>query len=115
MRTLSQIKLKPEERRAINAFSRRLKKALGKQLVSVLLFGSKARGDSRRDSDIDVFVLIRRQSLSSLSKVAAVTSDVWWDYNVLLSTVTYDLEEQARNTKMGSFMFEEVRTQGVEI
>jgi predicted nucleotidyltransferase len=115
MKTLSQIKLKPEERRAINAFSRRLKKALGKQLVSVLLFGSKARGESRRDSDIDVFVLIRRQTVSSLSKVAEVASDVWWDYDVEISPVTYDLFEEERNLEIGSPFFDSVYREGLPI
>lgn len=115
MRCNSQIKLNPKERKAINAFSRRLRKALGKQLLSVKLFGSKARGDSGRDSDIDVFVLIRRQSISSLSKVAKVTSDVWWDYDVLLSPVLYDLDEREKNVQMGSFFFRAVEKEGVEI
>lgn len=115
MSALSEIKLKPNERKAINAFSRRLKKALGKQLVSVKLFGSKARGDSGRDSDIDLFVLIRNQTVSTLSKVAKVTSDVWWDYDVLLSPVMYDLEEQEKNIQMGSFFFRAVENEGVEI
>jgi predicted nucleotidyltransferase len=115
MRALSEIKLKPNERKAINAFSRRLKKALGKQLVSVLLFGSKARGDSNWDSDVDIFVLIRKQTVASLSKVAKVASDIWWDYDVLLSTVTYDLEEEEKNTALGSFFFQAVKNEGIRI
>ena len=115
MRSLTEIKLKPNERKAISAFSRRLKKALGKELVSVLLFGSKARGDSWRDSDVDIFVLIRKQTVSALRKVAKVTSDIWWEYDVLLSTVTYDLEEEEKNVAMGSFFFQAVKNEGVRI
>jgi len=115
MRGLSEIKLKPIERKAINAFSRRLKRALGNQLVSLLLFGSKARGDSTGDSDIDIFVLIRKQTVFSLSKVAKVSSDIWWDYDVLLSTVTYDLEEEEKNLAIGSFFFETVKNEGIKL
>jgi predicted nucleotidyltransferase len=34
-------------------------RVLGEQLESMLLFGSRARGDSRPDSDIDVLVVVR--------------------------------------------------------
>ena len=112
---ISSLPLKPIERTALRAFSRRLKKALGRQLVSVLLFGSKARGAGRGDSDIDIFVLIRRQTIRSRSTVARVTSAVWWDYDVLLSPVTYDLEEREKNVRMGSFFFESVGTEGIKI
>lgn len=115
MRGLSEIKLKPIERKAINAFSRRLKKALGRQLVSMKLFGSKARGDSKWNSDVHIFILIRKQTVTALSKVAKVASDIWWDYDVLLSTVTYDLEEQEKNTAMGSFFFEAIKNEGIRI
>ena len=90
MRGLSEIKLKPNERKAINAFSRRLKKVLGKQLVSVLLFGSKARGDSRRESDIDVFVLVKTKSSRVNELVARITSDVLG--RVRRSSLTGDLQ-----------------------
>ena len=115
MKRFSEIRLNSQEKKAIKAFSRRLRKELGKDLVSIKLFGSKARGDAHKDSDIDVLVLIRKHTIDSLKVVARVVSDVWWDYDVLLSTVTYDLEEEERNVAMGSFLFEEVKTQGVEI
>lgn len=115
MNRLSKSKLSPLERKAITAFSRRLKKLLGNQLLSIKLFGSKVRGDDHKDSDIDIYVLIRRQSITSLSKVARVTSAIWWDFDVLLSTVTFDLEEQAKNLAMHSFFFEAVEREGVRI
>jgi predicted nucleotidyltransferase len=115
MRRLSQIKLDPRERKAINAFSRRLKKALGKQLVSVLLFGSKVRGDSHVESDIDVYVLVRRNSINVIDRIATVTADILNRYDILISPVSYDLHEERKNLELGSFFFEAVKKEGIPI
>ena len=115
MKKFSQIKLDSKERQAIRVFSRRLKKALGKQLVSVLLFGSKAKGESSRESDIDVFILIRRKSISAEDKIAFVTASILNDYDILISPVSYDLHEQEVNVRMHSFFFENVEKEGVPI
>lgn len=111
----SEIKLRASERTAINAFSRRLKRALGKRLVRLLLFGSKAKGTARRDSDIDIFVLLKKNSLSAVNKVGKIANDVYWDYDVDLSPVTYDLYEEKMNQSIGSPFFLAVYRYGVKI
>ncbi|MEK9136446.1 MAG: nucleotidyltransferase domain-containing protein [Bacteroidota bacterium] len=115
MKKYADIKLKPEERKALNAFSRRLKKALGRQLVSILLFGSKARGDFSEDSDIDVYILARRRSESTEAKISQVTADILDDYDILISPVSYDLYEEQKNLSMHSFFFEAVKREGIPL
>ena len=111
----SEIKLRDNERTAINAFSRRLKRALGKKLVRLLLYGSKARGTARKDSDIDIFVLVNKNSSRVMSKVGKIADDVYWDYDVDLSPVTYDLYEEKVNKSIGSPYFLAVYRYGVRI
>jgi predicted nucleotidyltransferase len=115
MKRYSDIKLPTTERKAISAFSRRLKKLLGKQLVSVLLFGSKARGDYHKDSDTDIFILIKNKKNNANDKIAEATASVLDDYGILLSPVSYDLHEAELNIKMHSFFFEAVQKEGVPI
>jgi uncharacterized protein len=43
----------------LRAFRRDAERALPGKIASVVLFGSRARGDARRDSDYDVAVLVR--------------------------------------------------------
>ena len=44
--------------KALEAFLEKLQEREGENLLQVVLFGSVARGDSRTNSDIDVFVLV---------------------------------------------------------
>lgn len=52
------VKLSKKEWLVIKKFKIALKKALGRNLVEVRLFGSKARGDAQKDSDIDVIIIV---------------------------------------------------------
>ncbi|MER3524597.1 MAG: hypothetical protein C4326_11185 [Ignavibacteria bacterium] len=109
------LKLDPRERKAINAFSRRLRKVLGKQVVSVLLFGSKARGDFHKDSDTDIFILLRSKKNNADDKIAQVTAEILDDYDIVLSPVSYDRREREMNLAMHSFFFEAVMKEGIPI
>ena len=110
-----EIRLRDKERTAINAFSRRLKRALGRRLVRLMLYGSKARGRARKDSDIDIFVLVNKNSSKAMSTVGQIADDVYWDYDVDLSPVTYDLCEEKVNKSIGSPYFLAVYRYGVRI
>lgn len=43
----------------LQAVRRELTRALGDRLDTIVLFGSRARGEARPDSDIDVLVVVR--------------------------------------------------------
>ncbi|HUZ33813.1 MAG TPA: nucleotidyltransferase domain-containing protein [Xanthobacteraceae bacterium] len=68
------------ERAAANLreFRRESEKALPGKVESVVLFGSRARGDARRDSDYDVAVLIR--GLENRRSVDHTLADVAYRY-----------------------------------
>jgi predicted nucleotidyltransferase len=53
-------KQKPVWRAAVDDFVAAVKAEYGERLKSVILFGSYARGDATRDSDVDVMVVLDR-------------------------------------------------------
>ena len=52
--------LAPRERRAALEFVRRVRERVPAELARAFVFGSKARGEARPDSDVDVLLVFRR-------------------------------------------------------
>ena len=47
------------EEQLINAYSRKIRDQWPEQIISVYVYGSKARGDCNKNSDIDILVVMR--------------------------------------------------------
>ncbi len=73
--------LKKKELEAVKEFCAAVKRTLGNELVSLRLFGSKARGKAREDSDIDIAVVVRERNSRVWDKVmdAAFAANMKWD------------------------------------
>lgn len=101
------------EREVVKSFVKELREKLDKEIVSIRLFGSKVRGDSQKDSDIDIFILVEEKTLKTGDIIDDLTADYIFNYNLSLSPVLYDLFEYKRNKELGSFFFENVEKEGV--
>jgi len=68
---------------------RQLANVLGDQFVRVMLFGSRARGEARPDSDIDVLVIVRGELNYGdlLWRTSAVVAELSLAHDVVISPV----------------------------
>jgi len=105
--------LNKREGAVINSFVKELKEKLGDEIVSIRLFGSKARRDFHGESDIDIFVLVKEKTSYIRSKLAEITANYDIEYGLPLSPVLYDLFEYQKNKELGSFFFENVEKEGI--
>ena len=73
------------ERRAIQEFTARVRARLGRELVALKLFGSKARGDDTPESDIDILVEVEGESRAIEDAVLDIAFEVNVAYDVYIS------------------------------
>jgi uncharacterized protein (UPF0332 family)/predicted nucleotidyltransferase len=89
MRTLDDVPLAPAERQAIEAATAVLRARF--PITEIVLFGSKARGDSDPESDIDLLVLTARQlDWQEQAKIVGELFDIGMRFDVVFSPLTVE-------------------------
>ena len=68
--------LNSKENSALKQFKVSLGQVLGPRLIELKLFGSKARGDDRPDSDVDVLVIAADDDWHIRDKVYDIVTDI---------------------------------------
>jgi len=96
---------------ALNEFKDALNKKAGREVKSVTLFGSKARGDCKRGSDIDMLAIVRNRKKAELA-IYAIIAQILEKYYVDLSVVTYTEGEFKNCYRKGSLFLREIEREG---
>ena len=80
------LKLSKTEKMALRGYIEALDKAFPNTLDRVLLFGSKARGDFKEDSDVDIVVATKKKvSRSAWREMVGLTVDSIINYQADIS------------------------------
>ena len=77
--------LNTKEKSAIKRFKAGLQQALGECLIELKLFGSKARGDDRPDSDVDVLVIVTSDDWHISDTVYDIATDIFLQTDLCIS------------------------------
>lgn len=82
---MKKLRLTQREQQALERFVYQVREMLGKNISSIRLYGSKARGDFHKDSDIDVAILVKRVDYKMKSEVSNIAFEIGLQYNVFIS------------------------------
>jgi len=104
--------LSDKEKEVIKSFVKELRERLGDNILEIRLFGSKVRGDFSKDSDVDIFILIKKKNKIE-DKISEIAADYFFETGIPLSPVIYSLFEYKKNKDLGSFFFENVEKEGI--
>ena len=78
---------RPEVRAAIAAYVRRVAADYAAEVLSITLYGSQARGEADAESDIDLFVVVRRATSAVRQALADLAWQVQFEHDVVISDV----------------------------
>lgn len=73
------------EKEIIDLFGQEIKKRFGHRVKKIILFGSRARGDSAHDSDYDCLVVLDEISPSVKDLIDEIAGEFLYRYNIVLS------------------------------
>jgi uncharacterized protein len=94
-------------------FRHALDEAYGARLERVVLYGSRARGDARPDSDYDVAVFLRDMPdrARELNRLADIATDLLYDVGGVVHAMPYRAGAYNERTPL----MQEIRADGVDL
>jgi len=106
--------LLPNEQRALDRLKEILARDFG--LDRLILYGSKARGDADRESDIDVLVVLEGEpDWRTRRAVYDVCFDIGLEYDVLLQPVVYSQTRYNSPLIRATPFYRNVESEGVAV
>jgi len=92
---------------------KRIQRRLKKQLRGVVLFGSVARGEQNKESDIDLLVLVKRLTARGEEMVYQELVEEELQWNSHLSPIVYSWKAYQNKKALGVPFIKEVEQDGI--
>ncbi|MBM3236093.1 nucleotidyltransferase domain-containing protein [Candidatus Poribacteria bacterium] len=91
--------------------------SVGNNLLSIVLFGSYARGSASTESDIDVLILLDVERESDKELIRDIAYDLMWDghFQFLLCLHFMELAHYQYLTNIGSLFLKNIHEEGVTV
>jgi len=104
-----------EVRAALAALKDQLGSLLGRGLVKLLLYGSRARGDADPDSDVDVAIVFRSPDAGMRDRILDAVARIELEHGVPLSTLILPEKEYRRLLERERRIALDIEREGVEL
>ena len=103
------------EQEGVRAFADNLLSEADAQEAGLWLFGSKSRGESFPDSDIDLLVIIQQLTPQLRWRIREIAADCSLEYDVLLNTHILAEQEWNKHVERRSTLWREIQQDGISV
>jgi predicted nucleotidyltransferase len=111
----SLVHLTNREREAVGVFMHKLQQQFDGQLLSVILFGSRARGDAQPDSDIDLIVVLKQDNPESRRAVHYLAVETLLEYGLYVSARVWSQTHWCQLKDMQTGLYRNLQREGIEL
>jgi uncharacterized protein len=98
---------------ALAAYVARVARLYPEEVLSVTLYGSQARGDANTESDIDLLVVVRRDTPVLRQALADLAWQVQFEYGVVISDIIRSVEQFNRMRANRFPFYQNIEREGV--
>ncbi len=97
----------------LSRFRAALDKSYGERVERVVLFGSRARGDARPDSDYDIAVFLKHPEsfATEAGRIAAIETDILFDTGAIINAIPFRAGAYRERTGL----MQELRSHGLDL
>jgi predicted nucleotidyltransferase len=107
--------LTDKERRVATEFVSKVRERFGNQVLSIVLFGSRARGEAGADSDMDVLVVMSDDDLEMGREIRYLAVDVWLKHDIYLSTRVWSQDHWHKLEELQTLLYRNIRQDGISL
>jgi len=109
------MRLTPDDQAWLDVYCRALIERYSDTIVQLAIYGSKARGDSHPESDLDVLLIVRNEADALRRPLRRLGYDLAVAFNTVPSILAYTQAEWERRKKSGSPFREAVERDAVSV
>jgi predicted nucleotidyltransferase len=103
------------DQRIATEFADKLRQQFDGQLVSIVLFGSRARGNAAPDSDMDVLVVLADASPAMRKVVRYLAVEVWLKYGIYISTRVWSNDHWRKVEEIQTLLYQNICRDGIRL
>ena len=107
--------LTTREKAALSEFLARLREKYADEVVLVVLFGSKVRGDFDRESDLDVLVVVESDGWRFRDEVALTAFEPMLEHDIVITSLVIDLEHYQWLQRHHAPLYRNIQAEGVDL
>jgi len=107
--------LTEREAAALDEYVRRLRQEHSDQVVRVVLFGSKARGDADQESDTDLLVVVKDDERRAHRPIERLGTDISLKYGLVLSELIVGPRRYENYRRYQTPLYRNIEAEGIEL
>ena len=105
----------PKVAQVVQQFASDSRQILKDQLVAEYLFGSYATNTQTPLSDIDILILVSKNSPELQWQMSGLASQYSLEYDICISPILQDIEVWNKNQRARTLFYQEVTTHGIPL